>query len=254
MTCSAFNICTNCDPLTNRYQNGTTCPPSPGYYDNGTANTVLCSSVIGNCQTCSSGTVCTVCDTLYYVTLSKLCNLCNNSIANCNNCALVGSTVTCSQCATYFSMGTGNTSCNAPICTDSHCSFCPTGSNVCQVCMVGYYTLNSTNNSVVTCETHCGDNITVGLEQCDDGNNIDGDGCNADCTVGNNNSCLATAPYIDPISFLCTANCPNPYFPNVTAFVCQACDYTCASCSNSTACDTCDNATNRFLNGTLCSP
>lgn len=45
-TCSSFSVCTNCDPATNRYQNGTTCPPSPGYFDNQTSNTVACSSVL----------------------------------------------------------------------------------------------------------------------------------------------------------------------------------------------------------------
>ncbi len=48
-TCSSFSVCTNCDPVTNRYLNGTTCPASSGYFDNGTANAVLCNSTISGC-------------------------------------------------------------------------------------------------------------------------------------------------------------------------------------------------------------
>ena len=48
-TCSSFSVCTNCNPATNRFLNGTACPPKPGYFDNQTANTVLCSSVLPQC-------------------------------------------------------------------------------------------------------------------------------------------------------------------------------------------------------------
>lgn len=49
LTCSSYSVCTNCDPATNRFQNGTTCPPNSGYFDNGTANTIACNSVLPNC-------------------------------------------------------------------------------------------------------------------------------------------------------------------------------------------------------------
>ncbi len=31
------------------------------------------------------------------------------------------------------------------------------------------------------CMPNCGDGVTIGTEQCDDGNNMDGDGCDASC-------------------------------------------------------------------------
>lgn len=49
LTCSAFNVCTNCNTTLNRDKNDTTCPASPGYFDNGTSDTILCSSVLANC-------------------------------------------------------------------------------------------------------------------------------------------------------------------------------------------------------------
>jgi cysteine-rich repeat protein len=58
---------------------------------------------------------------------------------------------------------------------------------------------NNTDNSTL-CVTQCGDGIKVGTEECDDGNNIDGDGCNSDCTIGNNNNCSKSEPFIDPFT------------------------------------------------------
>lgn len=133
-------------------------------------------------------------------------------------------------------------------CLDAHCSNCSSNYLVCVDCTIGYHILNG------SCAVACGDNITAGLEECDDGNNVDGDGCNADCTIGNNNGCPATSPYRDPLTNLCSNTCPNPYFQNASVYECSACYYTCASCSGSPACDSCNASNNRFLNGTLCQP
>jgi cysteine-rich repeat protein len=78
-----------------------------------------------------------------------------------------------------------------------------------------------------TCYIVCGDGFNVGSEECDDGNLVDGDGCNADCTLGNNNGCSATAPYRDPVTNNCTNTCPTGYFANATNYTCVACIYTC---------------------------
>lgn len=77
----------------------------------------------------------------------------------------------------------------------------------------------------------CGDGFLAGTEQCDDGNNVDGDGCNADCTIGNNNDCPATTPYIDPTTASCTANCPTGYYNNSTNYSCPACSIITPYCS-----------------------
>jgi hypothetical protein len=48
-TCSSYSVCTNCNPVTNRYLNGSSCLPNPGYFDNQTANAVLCTVVLSQC-------------------------------------------------------------------------------------------------------------------------------------------------------------------------------------------------------------
>jgi cysteine-rich repeat protein len=73
----------------------------------------------------------------------------------------------------------------------------------------------------------CGDGIKAGTEECDDGNNIDGDGCNADCTIGNNNNCSESTPFIDPITNSCASNCPIGYFPDNMKFSCNLCSVLC---------------------------
>jgi cysteine-rich repeat protein len=44
--------------------------------------------------------------------------------------------------------------------------------------MLGSYTLGISSEPLV-----CGDTLRIGPEACDDGNQIDGDGCSADCTI-----------------------------------------------------------------------
>lgn len=96
--------------------------------------------------------------------------------------------------------------------------------------------------------------MIAGTQQCDDGNNVDGDGCNADCTIGNNNSCPATTPYRDPVTTLCTATCSSGYYSNPTLFSCIACSYTCATCTTASTCDSCPTTSNRVLTSGQCVP
>lgn len=51
--------------------------------------------------------------------------------------------------------------------------------------------------ATTTATEKCGNGITDTIlgEECDDGNNLDGDGCNADCTFGNKNGCPKSLPY-----------------------------------------------------------
>ena len=244
LTCSAFNVCTNCNLTTNRYQNGTACPPNAGYFDNNTAIAVLCSSVIPQCGTCDSATNCLTCQTGYYVSGSTTCTLCNTSIPNCASCTIPSQ---CSACIVGYAVGAGNTSC-VIACTDPNCNTCSPVS-VCSLCNSGYHVSSG------ACVTQCGDNITAGTEQCDDGNNVDGDGCNADCTIGNNNNCPAAAPYIDPLNSTCVSACPNGYIANTTTFTCLSCDFSCLTCATATTlCTTCSSSANRNINGTSCLP
>ncbi|MEO5729012.1 MAG: DVUA0089 family protein, partial [Byssovorax sp.] len=51
------------------------------------------------------------------------------------------------------------------------------------------------------CSTTCGDGVKAGIEACDDGNVVAGDGCSATCTVQSGFTCAGTAPSI------CTTIC-----------------------------------------------
>jgi cysteine-rich repeat protein len=57
-----------------------------------------------------------------------------------------------------------------------------------------------------SCNTTCGDGLRAGLEECDDGNVLDGDGCNANCTLEPGFKCSSTAVEISTL----TASLPPP--------------------------------------------
>ena len=166
------------------------------------------------CALCSNNVTCISCPVGYYAYNNNSCLLCRNLIRNCSEC-------------------------NYSAVTQAFCTICDVN-----------YTI-STNGLLCS---KCGDAFLTANEQCDDGNNVDGDGCNADCTFGNSNGCSATSPYIDPVSGLCSSTCPAKYFPNTTSFTCVSCYYTCGTCSNSIDCLTCSSTSQRTLNGTQCLP
>jgi cysteine-rich repeat protein len=187
-TCSSYNVCTNCSATTNRYLNGSACLPNPGFFEN---NTVVAPPCVAQCISCFSLTNCTACNPGFYVNTSKTsCIDCHTTFSNCNLCTPTN----CTQCDSGFNL---NGSVCLIQCNDPNCAFCAADPTICTYCSIGWY---GTPNSTALCVTKCGDGIKVGTEQCDDGNNVDGDGCNADCTLGNNNTCSASAPFIDPIA------------------------------------------------------
>ena len=47
----------------------------------------------------------------------------------------------------------------------------------------GNYTVDASAEAVLQCNSTCGDGMRAGLEECDDGNTKDGDGCSAQCTL-----------------------------------------------------------------------
>ena len=129
LTCSSFSVCTNCDPLTNRYQNGTTCPPLTGFYDNGTSIAVGCGTVLPGCGACTTNSTCTSCaNSSFYLSLSS-CLPCINSIANCSTCSIDGST--CLTCNAGFTLSSDNLTCSYVPCTDPYCISCPVNTSVC---------------------------------------------------------------------------------------------------------------------------
>jgi len=85
---------------------------------------------------------------------------------------------------------------------------------------------------VEPCPFICGDGTQDSCEQCDDGNNVDGDGCQADCTFDN---CVT-----DPVDCAATGEC-------LTDGVCDP------LCEPGTGCDRCPGQDLLIADGTACS-
>ncbi|CAK87545.1 unnamed protein product (macronuclear) [Paramecium tetraurelia] len=90
---------------------------------------------------------CQICDSGYFLK-DNSCNQCSQKCKQCEN-------------------------------TPNNCLQCVTQD--CRICdnQAGFYQ----NQQLKQCITQCGDNIIAGIEQCDDGNNIDMDGCNSKCQI-----------------------------------------------------------------------
>lgn len=86
LTCSAYDVCTNCDPATNRFQNGSSCSSNPGYFDNGTSDAVACSLSLSNCLECINSSICTNCTTGFYADINGTCQPCDPTISSCLEC------------------------------------------------------------------------------------------------------------------------------------------------------------------------
>jgi hypothetical protein len=154
LTCSSFNVCTNCNASTNRYQNGSACPPSPGYFDNNTAMTVPCSTVLSQCLICTSSTNCISCNTGYYP--NTTCLPCNSKITYCTDCAInLTMVVTCVDCEYGYIVNANGSSCVRPPCNIPNCLFCWDDPNICVVCNVGWQTGNVTTLPNGTVENSC---------------------------------------------------------------------------------------------------
>lgn len=107
------------DPLTS------TCLAEVGYYLNSTSVPNLCSGAMIGCLQCSTGTICTLCDTfLNYQLVAGQCEAANgyyldiNSIpVKCNiaGCYLCSSATVCTNCSSilnYIMDSLGNCVCN----------------------------------------------------------------------------------------------------------------------------------------------
>ena len=123
-----YDNCITCYPAQNRTLSGTSCNCKDGYYDisaTGNYTCPLCSSVLTNCYLCTVATVCTQCQSNYYLytsasktqcdVCSKYCETCSGTTTNCTSCnadtynrILSGST--CSCLPSYVSV-TGSVAC-----------------------------------------------------------------------------------------------------------------------------------------------
>ena len=130
-----------------------------------------------------------------------------------------GCSSTC-QLETGWICATPNTPC-APICGDGKCVGDPPsvpmetcddeGDGICNANCIGsiagwYCTGCSLTYDTTVCTTKCGDGITISPEeQCDDGNNIDGDGCDSNCKFEWGFTCTVANPSV------CSLICQSDY-------------------------------------------
>lgn len=88
--------------------------------------------------------------------------------------------ISCQLCDTGYSV---DISFACSTCAVPGCLTCiPSDNHKCDTCYTagGFYLVAATQQ----CTSICGDALTaIGMEACDDGNNIDGDGCSSTCTL-----------------------------------------------------------------------
>ncbi|CAK62678.1 unnamed protein product (macronuclear) [Paramecium tetraurelia] len=118
-----------------------------------------------------------------YLCYGPTFSLCQTCDQNCDNCSSNNQKLICEKCKEgYFPVGK-----NCELC-DSNCITCQESSFLCTSCYrndcdfcesyEGFYT----DTEAKACVSICGDGILVAtLEQCDDGNEEDEDGCDSAC-------------------------------------------------------------------------
>jgi cysteine-rich repeat protein len=184
-----------------------------------------CYPCLSPCVSCTAAYTCTSCISLYYLTSGNcnpchaLCLTCSASTAmDCITCVpnyiLKGSICQKLSCLPYqyVQSVTGCTNCTATFpfslaCLSTGPTSCVDGyilsNGSCLTCaVVPGYALNSATGK---CQDYCGDNIII-TDLCDDGNNLNGDGCSSVCTIESgwtcpNNTCaLLTPPRVKVLS------------------------------------------------------
>ncbi|KAL4480124.1 hypothetical protein ABPG74_020640, partial [Tetrahymena malaccensis] len=215
--CDQNSSCKSCKPgyfliSTNAGYKCVVCNPSN--YDASNLQCIICND--GNCATCKSTNLCTLCDYGYFqLTISQ----------NANQC------VPCSQSG-YFGDSTSNKCMQCP----NNCSSCDSTSN-CTSCNSGYYLqIVSNNNSCVSCSGpgYYGDPITKKCIACS--NNCQ--------TCDLTNSCISCQPgyYLlatNGVNSCVTCN-GQGYFKQVITQICIKCPNKCITCDQNGSCTLCE--------------
>ncbi|CAD8079131.1 unnamed protein product [Paramecium sonneborni] len=220
--CSSIQDCLSCIDV-NREVKEYRCQCQKGYFETEQNQCESCSSIRGkvndicnyiNCgdgeltkgEQCDDGNNisrdgCTDCkiDQFFTCTNKMLSrSICFQCVMNCQTCSLKGLKGSCDQCYNgYFFKNDECLKCqdSCETCKDNKtCLTCtiidakPDELGLCPKCtnVKGYYIINR------KCITKCGDAILVESEQCDDGNNLDGDGCDSQCQIEKYYSCKET--------------------------------------------------------------
>ncbi|CAD8153745.1 unnamed protein product [Paramecium octaurelia] len=122
------------------------------------------------------------------ILLDDVDSQCDNCKVICNNfCEICDSNQQCIQCKENYELL--NRKCypkelNHQQCLIENCEYCE--DSKCIECSIGYSYIPIENE----CQTICGDGISLGEEICDDGNRINGDGCDSHCKPSKNNQCV----------------------------------------------------------------
>ncbi|CAD8151440.1 unnamed protein product [Paramecium pentaurelia] len=130
------------------------------------------------CKKCYQG-YCIICNDGYYLNKNNECERCSQSCITCIN-----SSKNCLQCRFLQA--------------DQTCKICDQE-----------YGFQIKDNK---CQAVCGDNMIVDIEQCDDGNIIDGDGCNSQCMIEQGFICNPNCQIINPIIIILKSDPKDKYF------------------------------------------
>ena len=227
-TVSCSSIINNCQSCTITPNFCTTC--NTGYSISTTGSCVTCLTSIGgsaipNCQYCSQTNVCGICAPGYTLTAGS-CIQCN--IVACLGCTMSASNViTCNACAAGYTLNAASTACVLTNCPPQ-CATC-NALNQCLTCNKPFNPIPNSNNQCYTCA----------IPNCKTCNNNGCQTCFAPWIVSpNNGTCLypaTTSTCIASTGGTCTA-CVQGYSLNNNA-VCTLCPNSpiCATCTFSTA-------------------
>ncbi|CAD8062677.1 unnamed protein product [Paramecium primaurelia] len=212
-TCTSASDCLSCIDV-NREVVESRCICKKGFFENEQNQCESCTTIKGkvndicnyiNCgdgeltkgEQCDDGNKnsrdgCTDCkiDSLFTCVNKMLSrSICFQCVPHCQTCSLKGYRSSCDQCYDgYYLKENECFKCSdmCYTCKDNKtCLTCtiidakPDEKGTCPKCtnVKGYYIVNR------KCVTKCGDAIIVEGELCDDGNNLDGDGCDSKCQV-----------------------------------------------------------------------
>jgi cysteine-rich repeat protein len=141
-----------------------------------------CHQLWANCNQCDN-TTCTLCLLGYTLNITD-CFQCGEAWPGCTSC----NGTACSNCAAPYLLN--GTECSPNCLLIDNCTTCEvlSGQLFCLNCS---YALTVQNNE---CLPVCGDGLLAsGLEQCDDNNTINKDGCSSSCTLEDYFQCNTTA-------------------------------------------------------------
>ena len=106
-------------------------------------------------------------------------------------------------------------------------SLCDRLDDGCTYCLIDTdYTCSTITLTSPSVCVMCGNEVVEGMEECDDGNASNGDGCSSKCKIEDGFTCGSTT--------LPTPCCSSDHFYDATTHSCLACHSFCATCSGAT--------------------